>query len=199
MDYNVYSRSTVTLNPDVGRSTSQPQSTQEIQVRRSDCCFVLQIAPSDVVCGERSMAACGDACAASSLAAAAAEVTDNLRIGHVPIVADDNLDICIAALRDALASELPHHISPSPQAIVFSGPFGCGKRRLIQRILSTYPDKFCLPPVYTTSTTGIRGNFIAVTKDFIDDLERKGLLAFKELASDYAYAVSKADVCRYCP
>jgi ribose 1,5-bisphosphokinase PhnN len=130
------------------------------------------------------------------MASAAVDVTDNLRILHVPIVFDDNLDVCGAALRDALARQLRHHVRPAPQALVIWGPFGSGKRLLMQRMLSLYPDKFALPTVYTSNPASKGGSFKLVGTAFIDDLRREGLLAYEESALGHTYAVAKADICR---
>lgn len=137
-----------------------------------------------------------DPAAAASTCAAATDVMDSFRISHVPIVQDDDIDVCTAALRDVLADILRHHISPAPKAAVFSGPFGSGKRILMQRILSLYSDRFCMPPVYTTNAASAGGTFTLVEEGFIDGLEQDGLLAFKQTALGKLYAVSKGDVCR---
>jgi hypothetical protein len=159
----------------------------------------LQITPSDPVRGQRAAAVCeGDANAASSLSKTAADVTDALRSSRVLSVTDDNAYVCVAALRDALAARMPHHISPSPKAMVLSGPFGSGKKLLMQRVLSLHPDKFGLAPVYTTATTA-GGTFEKVEEDFIHCLGQEGLLLFMESAAGHLYAVSKADTCRCCP
>ena len=74
--------------------------------------------------------------------------------------------------------------------------YGSGKRLLMQRILSLYPEKFCVPPVYTTNAASAGGNFTLVEESFIHGLERDGLLAFKQFARNELYAASKADLRR---
>lgn len=66
----------------------------------------------------------------------------------------------------------------------------------MQRILSLYPDRFCMPPVYTTNKASEGDTFTLVEEGFIDGLEQDGLLAFKQAALGKLYAVSRADVCR---
>lgn len=137
----------------------------------------------------------GDITAASFACATARRRTEDLRLQHVPTMEDDNLDICIAHLRDVLADRF-QNVSPSLKAAVFCGPFGFGKRQLLQHILSLYPDHFCAPTVYTTNGSMKCDNFTVVEEKFIDNLEKTGMLAFKQTESGKLYAVSKEDIYR---
>lgn len=156
---------------------------------------LLQITPSDSVRQTRAAMACNDESAADLTCREAARISEEFRLGGVPIV-DDSPDACVSMLRDVLASQLPPHIFPSPEAMVLSGPFGSGKKLLIQRILSLYPDKFCVPHVYTTNTSIIGGNFKWVDSSKLDALEQDGVLAFRDYVDGHSYAVCMIDVFR---
>jgi ribose 1,5-bisphosphokinase PhnN len=81
-------------------------------------------------------------------------------------------------------------------AMVVAGPFGTGKRQLLQRMLALYPKGFCLPPVYTTKSDAGGGNLQTVTQDELSDLRRKKLLVYEEVIVGETYAVSLLDVRR---
>jgi hypothetical protein len=136
----------------------------------------------------------------SATIAEAAEATANLQIARVPVVIDDNVALATAALRTALAARVPHHIEPSVAALIIAGPFGIGKRHLMQRMLMLYPDGFAMPPVYTTHPEATGGQLKVVEQVFVDDLKAWGLLAFEENAVGERYAVSLEDVaeCAAC-
>lgn len=160
-------------------------------------CNRTQITPSDTVRGDRAAAAHPKSPEdAAATAAAAAEATDNLRIAHVPTVVDDHSVLATLALRDVLAGHLRHHLDPGSPPLVVAGPFGSGKRLLLQRMLSLYPTGFQLVPVYTTAAVESPGGSLRhVGADFVAGLEEQGLIAFRMEALGHPYVASRADVC----
>ena len=126
--------------------------------------------------------------------AAAEGATDNLTVARVPTVVDDNEALAAAELRTALAGIVPHHLQPAVDALIIAGPFGIGKRRLMQRMLTLYSDGFAMPPVYTSKADASGGQLQVVQEEFIDTLKAKGLLAFEETAVGERYVVSKEDI-----
>jgi hypothetical protein len=152
---------------------------------------LLQVTPSAATRAER--AAASGACGAEE-AAAAAEVTENLRIMHVPTVEGDTLALAAAAARTHLAAALRHHVTPAADALVVAGPFGIGKRRLLQRMLALYPSGFALPPVYTTAPGASGGTLRVVDQAFVDALGATGHVAFRQDAVGSTYVASKVDL-----
>lgn len=157
----------------------------------------VQVTPSDATRAERAAAAYPDnASDAAAATGAAAEATDNLRIAHVAAVTDDHPVLATLALRDVLAGRLRHHLDPGSPPLVVSGPFGTGKRLLLQRMLVLYPEGFQLVPVYTTAAVPDGSATLQhVEAEFLDDLEAHGLVAFRMEVLGHAYVASKADIC----
>jgi hypothetical protein len=135
----------------------------------------------------------------AALASAAAENGENLVIAHVPSVNDDNPSLAIAALRNVLAAKLRHHLHPSVDPLVIAGPFGIGKRQLMQRMLTLYPDGFCMPRIYTTRVAAAGGQLTVVEQPFLDDLKARGMMAFEEVAVGERYCVSLEDIAECAP
>lgn len=151
----------------------------------------MQLAPSAAEC-ER--AATADDGAAATAVSVATDIAENLAIALVQHVIDDNATLGAAALRTLLATCLPHHLSPAADALVVAGPFGIGKRQLMQRMLSLYPDGFEMPRVYTTDAVATGGMLTVVDAPFLAALRQRGMLAFAETAVGEDYAVSLEDV-----
>lgn len=157
----------------------------------------MQSTPSDAMRATRAAAAHPDRPeVATAAAAAAAEATDELRIARVPAVVDDHVVLATLALRDVLAGRLRHHLQPGSPPLVVAGPFGSGKRLLLQRMLTLYPEGFQLVPVYTTAAVdGSGGPLRHVDEAFLADLEAQGLTAFRMEALGHPYVASRADIC----
>lgn len=162
---------------------------------------IVQVTPSDAVRDARSSAAHPDNPAnATAAALAASEATDNLRIAHVPVVVDDHAVLATLALRDTAAAALPHHLEPGSPPLIIAGPFGSGKRLLLQRMLSLYPEGFQLVPVYTTAEVPPgSGALQHVEGGFLEDLEAQGCVAFRMEALGHQYVASKADIAECAP
>ncbi|CAD7700857.1 unnamed protein product [Ostreobium quekettii] len=65
------------------------------------------------------------------------------------LVADDP-DVLFADVRDAIAARFPNIASPSHLPLIIGGPFGIGKRQLLQRLFDQYCREFVTPVVTTT-------------------------------------------------
>ena len=130
------------------------------------------------------------------LIVAAATTSENLRIARVATVIDDELTLALADTRTCLATALKHHISMAPDPLIVAGPFSSGKRLLLQRMLTLYPDGFCLPPIYTTHP-GLQGStYQQVDDSFISELRRKGHLVHDEIVMGHSCALSYVDIRR---
>ena len=126
--------------------------------------------------------------------AAAADATENLAVARVPVVDDGNDALAVAALRTTLTTKLPHHLEPAATPLVIAGPFGIGKRQLMQRMLTLYPHGFSMPPVYTTRAGAEGGQLRVVDAAFVEALKEKALVAFEETAVGERYVVSLEDI-----
>jgi guanylate kinase len=121
--------------------------------------------------------------------------SEDLTLLLVPNVIVDNTARAVACLRNILAERLPHHLTAAPDALVIAGPFGIGKRRLMQRMLALYPQAFEMPRVYTTNAASSGGGRLTVVEPkFLDNLRAMNLLALEEHAIDESYAISLEDV-----
>lgn len=142
---------------------------------------------------ERERAA-ADEDSSDAAATAAAANSENLTIAAVPSITVDHTALAVASLRNTLAERLPHHLTAAPDALVIAGPFGIGKRRLMQRMLALYPHAFEMPRVYTTNAASQGNRLTTVEPEFVDNLRTKRLLALEEKAVNETYAVSLEDV-----
>lgn len=135
----------------------------------------------------------------AAVAAKLIDTAENLTIAHVASVCDNNAALAVAALRTALATALPHHLTPAVPPLVIAGPFGIGKRQLMQRMLTLYPDGFQMPNIYTSNPTATGGQLRVVEPAVLTRLRDKGLVAFEEQAVGETYCVSLEDIAKCAP
>ena len=152
----------------------------------------MQMSTSSAVANERASASGLD----NEAVQAASEATEALTEAKVLVVCDDNEALAAAALRNALAGKVPHKVCSCMASLVVAGPFGIGKRQLLQRMLTLYPEGFCLPPVLTTNESAMGGQLTIISPEQLARLRKQHLLAFEEVAVGEQYAVSLEDVAR---
>jgi len=161
--------------------------------------LILQVTPSETERYVRADARMADAERGDVDAAlvAAATAAEDLRIARVATVLDDEVQLALADLRNHLAAALKHLFSRTPKPLIVGGPFASGKRRLLQRMLTLYPNGFALPPLYTTHPALEGPGYVHVEEAFIEELRRKGHLVHNERILGHSCALSYLDIRRH--
>eukprot|EP00798_Chlamydomonas_sp_ICE-L_P023777 gene23777-9336_t len=105
----------------------------------------------------------------------------------------------VFAMKVALSSLLPDLISPPFRPIVVAGPFGTGKRVLLQRLFEEAKGKFAVPPVLSTrgpdpSGAEQRAEMVVITLEQAAELVTSNNFLIYGSALNHSYGVTYAGV-----
>ncbi|GAX74660.1 hypothetical protein CEUSTIGMA_g2108.t1 [Chlamydomonas eustigma] len=101
----------------------------------------------------------------------------------------------VSFARDALTLHVPSVIPPPLKPIIIAGPFGTGKRVLLQQLFDQLPGKFAVPVITTTrpagpTDIGDRSDMEVVSKEEANALLASGAFLVHEAALDHVYGIT---------
>ena len=118
------------------------------------------------------------------------------------VVSGDEAEVSelVAAARGAMSAHVPAVIPPPFRPIVIAGPFGTGKRVLLQRLFDQLPGKFAVPVATTSRPAGPsdlddRSDMEVVPREKADAmLATPGVFLVHETTLDHVYGITAAAV-----
>lgn len=135
-----------------------------------------------------------EAAAAAAEAVGAAEPA----LYHLVVTEVDEMD-AVFTVREALSRHVPAVMPPPYRPLVVAGPFGTGKRALLQRLFDSLPGRFAVPVITTTRAGGPsdlddRSDMAVVPLAEAEALLAAGQFLVHERALDHLYGVTRAAV-----